>query len=80
LRDFPHAFVTTFGIGALPPDELLCQQIEAEPALVMEAIEKMRTKRKRPEISQEQLLNKLARLSISNFVRLLRDACYGSQG
>jgi hypothetical protein len=52
----------------------------AEPTLVMEVIEKMRVKRKRPEISQEQLLSKLARLSIPDFVRMLREAGYGGQG
>lgn len=80
LRDFPAAVLSNFGISALHPDEFLCQQMTAEPMLVMEMIEKMRVKRKRPEISQEQLLSKLARLSIPEFVRMLREAGYGSQG
>jgi predicted nucleic acid-binding protein len=80
LRDFPAAVLTTYGISALHPDEFLCQQIKAEPALVLEVIEKMRVKRKRPEISQEQLISKLARLDIPEFVRMLRKAGYGGQG
>ncbi|MCI0660764.1 MAG: hypothetical protein L0220_06795 [Acidobacteria bacterium] len=36
-------------------------------------------KRKRPGISQEQLLSKIARLSIPDFVRMLREAGYGNQ-
>lgn len=39
---------------------------------LMEVIEKLRMKLKRPEISQEQLLSKLARLRIPDFVRMLR--------
>ncbi len=73
LRDFPAAVLSNSGITALHPDEFLCQQIAAEPALVMEVIEQMRVKRKRPEISQEQFLNKLARLDIPKFVRTLRE-------
>jgi len=80
LRDFPAAVLTAYGISPLHPDEFLCQQMTAEPILVMEVIEKMRMKRKRPEISQEQLLSKLARLSIPEFARMLREAGYGSQG
>jgi predicted nucleic acid-binding protein len=79
LRDFPAAVMTSFGISALHPDEFLCRQMKMESALVMEVIEKMRLKRKRPEISREQLLSKLARLSIPDFVRMLREAGYGSQ-
>jgi hypothetical protein len=45
---------------------------------VLSVIEEMRVKRKRPEMSQAQLLEKLARLSIPGFVRMLRDAGYGS--
>ncbi|MCI0659545.1 MAG: PIN domain-containing protein [Acidobacteria bacterium] len=77
LRDFPAAVMTTFGISALQPDEFLCQQMRAEPMLVLEAIEKMRMKRKRPEISKEQFFSKLARLSIPDFIRLL--GCYNKQ-
>ena len=80
LRDFPAAALSNFGISALHPYVFLCRQITAEPALVMEVIEKMRVKRKRPEISQEQLLDKLARLNIPKFVKTLREAGYGSQG
>jgi hypothetical protein len=80
LRDFPVSVMTALGISALHPDEFLCQQMREEPALVMEVIEKMRMKRKRPEISQGQLLSKLARLSIPDFVRMLREAGYGNQG
>jgi len=80
LRDFPAAVLAIYGITALHPDEFLCRQMTEEPTLVMEVIEKMRVKRKRPEISQEQLLSKLSRLSIPEFVRMLREAGYGSQG
>ncbi|MEP7342844.1 MAG: hypothetical protein ABI977_34265 [Acidobacteriota bacterium] len=79
LRDFPAAVLSTFGISALHPDEFFCRQIAAESALVIEVIEQMRVKRKRPEISHEQLLDKLARLDIPKFVRVLREAGYGSQ-
>ena len=44
-----------------------------------QVIEGMRVKRKRPEMSQAQLLEKLARLSIPGFVGMLRNAGYGSQ-
>lgn len=73
LRDFPASVLSKFGISALHPDEFLCRQIAAEPTLVMETIEQMRVKRKRPEISQEQLLNKLTRLNIPKFVKRLRE-------
>ncbi|MGH9833019.1 MAG: PIN domain-containing protein [Blastocatellia bacterium] len=80
LRDFPAGVLTAYGVSALHPDEFLCRQMAAEPILVMEVIEEMRVKRKRPEISQEQLLSKLARLDIPDFVRMLLEAGYGSQG
>jgi hypothetical protein len=51
----------------------------AAPTLVMDIIERMRLKRKRPEISQQQLLEKLSRLSIPRFVKMLRDGNYGSE-
>jgi hypothetical protein len=74
LRDFPAAVLATYGISALHPDEFLCRQMTEEPILVMEVVEKKRVKRKRPEISQEQLLSKLARLSIPEFVKMLLEA------
>lgn len=73
LRDFPATVLSNFGISALHPDEFLCQQIAAEPTLVMEVIEQMRNKRKQPELSQEQLFDKLIRLGIPKFVKRLRE-------
>jgi predicted nucleic acid-binding protein len=74
LRDFPSSTLTAYGISALHPDEFLCRHMKEEPALVMEVIEKMRLKRSRPEISHEQLLGKLSRLALPNFVEMLRQA------
>ncbi len=61
------------------PDEFLCRQFDAEPTLVMEVIEQMRVKRTRPEISQEQLLDKLARLSVPKFVEKLQNTGHPNQ-
>ncbi|MGH9844462.1 MAG: PIN domain-containing protein [Blastocatellia bacterium] len=79
LRDFPPAVLSAYGITAQHPDEFLCRQMTAAPTLVVDVIERMRLKRKRPEISQQQLLEKLSRLSIPQFVKMLRDADYGRQ-
>jgi predicted nucleic acid-binding protein len=78
LRDFPEMVVATYGISVLQPDNFLCLFIRKEAETVLLVIEEIRVKRKPPEISQTKLLEKLARLSIPGFVRMLQDAGYGS--
>jgi hypothetical protein len=77
-RDFPAAVLSAHGIAAPHPDAFLCQLMNEEPATILSVIEGMRTKRKRPEITTDQLLEKLSRLGIARFVKALRDAGYGS--
>jgi len=78
LRDFPEPVVAAYGVSVLHPDAFLRRVALEEAETVLSVIEEMRVKRKRPEMSQAQLLEKLARLSIPGFVRMLRDAGYGS--
>ncbi|MGH7180015.1 MAG: PIN domain-containing protein [Tepidisphaeraceae bacterium] len=77
-RDFPAAALSAYGITAPHPDAFLCQLMDEEPATVLTVIEGMKTKRTRPEITADQLLEKLLRLRITGFVKALRDAGYGS--
>jgi predicted nucleic acid-binding protein len=79
LRDFPKSVVATYGITVVHPDEFLGWLMAEKSETVLSVIEEMRVKRKRPELSQTQLLEKLARLSIPRFVGMLRNAGYGSQ-
>lgn len=79
LRDFPPAVLSAYGMTTQHPDEFLCRQMAAAPMLVVDVIESMRLKRKQPEISRQQLLEKLTRVSIPQFVEMLREADYGSQ-
>jgi hypothetical protein len=51
--------------------------MSVESTLVLDAIEKMRIKRKRLEMSREDILIRLVRLSLPNFVRMVRDSGYG---
>ena len=71
LRDFPDAVLQAYGIEAMHPDEFLCEIMADDPDLVLSVIEGMRTKRKRPEISPSELLERLGRLSIAGFVKML---------
>lgn len=77
LRDFPASVLSAYGIAALHPDVFLCRLMSEEPKMVLSVIEEMRAKRKRPEITPVQLLEKLSRLSLTGFVKALRDAGYG---
>ena len=61
------------------PDKFLGWLMAEKSETGLSVIEEMRVKRKRPEISQTQLLEKLTRLSIPRFVGMLRNAGYGSQ-
>jgi predicted nucleic acid-binding protein len=78
LRDFPEPVVAAYGVNVIHPDEFLGGLMAEKSETVLSVIEEMRVKRKRPEISQTLLLEKLARLSIPGFVRMLRNAGYGS--
>ncbi|HKX28144.1 MAG TPA: PIN domain-containing protein [Blastocatellia bacterium] len=80
LRDFPEPVVAPHGVTVTHPDEFLCRYLLGEAETVLSVVEEMRVKRKRPEISQPQLLEKLARLSIPRFVEMLRKAGSGDQG
>lgn len=78
LRDFPAAVLSAYGITAPHPDAFLCQLMSEEPMTILTVIEGMRTKRTRPELTPDQLLEKLSRLGIAGFVKALREAGYGS--
>lgn len=57
LRDFPARVLTQYGVLAQHPDEFFCAILSAAPSQVLTVIDAMRTKRKRPAVSSQELLN-----------------------
>jgi predicted nucleic acid-binding protein len=79
LRDFPARVLEPYGVRTQHPDEFFCAVLAAAPQQVLTVIEAMRTKRKRPPVSAQELLEKLVRHNLQRFVKNLRTLGYGAE-
>ncbi len=71
LKDFPVSSLSKYGITAQHPDKFLTQYMDIQPAIICNAIKKLRTSLKNPPMSLEQYLEVLKKQSLSNFVNSL---------
>jgi predicted nucleic acid-binding protein len=71
-KDFPPESVEEFGIGVVHPDDFLLDQLDLYPRLVEEALSAQAAASHRPEMSYTQLLGRLKRAGIGDFVDEVR--------
>jgi hypothetical protein len=72
LRDFPPTVLAPHGLVRQAPDEFLAWLVEQHPAEVQAVIEEMRARKTRPPVSLAEMLQKLARQNLPQFVARLR--------
>ena len=69
LDDFPEDSVVRHGICVVSPDSFLLDQLELYPAKVGRALVRRVIEAKRPPLTMEQLLGRLARAGVPAFAK-----------
>lgn len=67
VKDFPDAVLKPFAVSAQTPDEFLLNQLDLDPALVMQTIREQAAAARQPAISPPELLNHLAKCGVPRF-------------
>ncbi len=78
LRHFPKKALAPFGITAEHPDKFLTTLVDRSADAVKDALEEMRLRKTRPEVSREEMLRKIENQKLTQFVAKLRAAGFES--
>jgi len=71
LRDFPSASTDAFDIEVVNPDDFLLDQLDLFPGLTLRALRDLVDDYSNPEISLEELLQRLSRAGVPKFAQEL---------
>ncbi len=71
-RDFPAAVLTMYKIAVIAPDRFILRLLEAEPKLVIEALEADRADLKNPPLTREEYFAALERSGLTETAAILR--------
>lgn len=72
LKDFPASSIEPFDIAVISPDEFLCDQLDLDPALVLESMQQVVSRNRTPPRTLGELLTSLEKLN-PLFVAAVRD-------
>lgn len=72
IKDFPVEYVKSYDIEIIDPDDFLKYQFEFDPAIVLNAVRKIRSRLKNPPVNAKDHLTKLERLGLPKIVSELR--------
>lgn len=72
LKDFPKEILSEVGLGAIHPDEFLCDMFELNPSACIGAAQRQRRSLKQPELTAEEFLACLQRQRLPSFVSKLK--------
>ena len=71
LRDFPSASTEAFDVEVVNPDDFLLDQLDLFPGLTLRALRDLVDDYSNPEISLEELLQRLSRAGVPKFAQEL---------
>jgi hypothetical protein len=72
LRDFPPAALGAFGVQAVRPDDFIADAVDLDQERAVEALGRMRARLRRPEITADAMLDRLAALGLRQTADILR--------
>ncbi len=73
-RDFPESELSKFGIEAIHPDDFLISQYDLRSTPLLKAVKSMRSRRKKPPQTAQELIDTLERQGLPQFCTALREA------
>ena len=66
LKDFPNAYLDTFGLKALSADEFLTDIIDLNPKLAVEAFRELVFYRRNPDLNEFEILDQYRKIGLIN--------------
>jgi predicted nucleic acid-binding protein len=73
LRDFPSDALAQYDLEAKHPDDFLCEQFDLQGAKVIQTVAEHRAALKNPRKTQDEYLNTLLGIGLTQTVEMLRD-------
>jgi predicted nucleic acid-binding protein len=79
LKDFPLAYLSSFGVDAQHPDEFMLYLLDLYPIQFCQAVEKVRQRLKNPPMDRESYLLNLLKQGLPQTVSSLKELGYSEE-